>query len=315
MNTCNYQFRVSGLREDQGQIRAKSLVRVIDGLLKSAERVTNLLATGSGTRRGNSPAWLDATVDFMVTGQRPGSTILDIEAPQIGDTAAVLLTQQELWPRRPAVVPTDTALDLVSLAIAEVLASNPVGDYFDSSVLEAILKFARADDSNGVVYKLESRDSARQGFVIDGDVCSHITRELQNIPAPKMSVVSGRLEEIRHSNGRFLLCVNPGSRILGKLDTSSLLVEALRKLWGRQTTVQGLVHFKASGHPRLIEAYKVSSYQEGDRIFEELPSAGASGTRSLSSGQQRTDRPAKPMDLSDTWPGDEPIEELLAQLD
>ena len=120
MRTCNYQFRVSGLREDQGQIRAKSLVRVIDGLLRSAERVTNLLATGSGSRRGGIPAWLDATVDFMVTGQRPGSTILDIEAPKIGDTAGVLLTQQEMWPRRPAVEPEDTALDLVSRAIAEV---------------------------------------------------------------------------------------------------------------------------------------------------------------------------------------------------
>ena len=315
MRTCNYQFRVSGLREDQGQIRAKSLVRVIDGLLRSAERVTNLLATGSGSRRGRIPAWLDATVDFMVTGQRPGSTILDIEAPKIGYTAGVLLTQQELWPRRPAVKPEDTALDLVSRAIAEVLASNPVGDYFDSAVLEAFLRFARTDDSNGTVYQLEPQDSARQGFVIDSDVCKHIARRLQTIPSPKMSIVSGRLEEIRHSSGRFLLYVDPGSRILGKLDTGSLSVEALRRLWGRQTTVQGLVHFKASGHPRLIEAFKVSSYQEGDRIFEELPLAGDSGTHSLSPGMEWIDRPAKPMDLSDTWPGDEPIEELLAQLD
>ena len=315
MNTQSYQFRLSGLREDQGHIRARSLARIIDALLKTAERVASLLATGHGSRTGNRPGWLDATVDFTITGQKPGSTILDLEAPQIGETAGVRLTQQEFWPARPNLSPTDTALDLVSLAIEEALDSDPEGDYFDSSVLEAILKFAKAAGPVGTVYELVSQDSARPGFVIDDDVCTRIGRKLNHIPAPTTSVVSGRLEEIRHSSGRFLLWIDQSSRILGKLDTSALSVEALRHLWGRQTTVQGLVHFKANGHPRLIEAYKISGYVEGDKIFEELPSAGTSDFRSLSTSQERSDRPAKPMDLSDTWPGDEPIEELLALLD
>ena len=315
MNTRRYQLRLSGLPEHQGHIKAKCLGRVIDGLLTTAERVAFLLATGHGSRTGSKPGWLDDTVNFTITGLRPGSTVFDIEAPQIGDTAGVRLTQQDLWHIRPNVSSTNTALDLVALAIEEALASDPAGDYFDSSVLEAILRFAKAAGAHGAVYELMSEGSAHPRFAIDDDVCTRIERKLKNIPAPRTSVVSGRLEEIRHSSGRFVVRINSGVQILGEIDTSALSVEALRSLWGRKTTVQGLVHFKANGHPRLIEAYKISSYLEGDKIFEELPSASTLNPRSLSTSQQRNDRPAKPMDLSDSWPGDEPIEELLAQLD
>ena len=315
MNIHRYQLRLSGLPEDQGHIKAKCLGRVIDALLTTAERVAFLLATGHGSKKGNKPGWLDATVDFTITALKPGSTVFEIEAPQIGETAGVRLTEQNLWHIRPSVSPSSTALDLVSLAIEEALASDPSGDYFDSSVLEAILRFAKAAGPCDAVYELMSEGSARPSFVIDDDVCVRIERKLKNIPGPRTSVVSGRLEEIRHSSGRFVLRINPGAQIWGEIDPKALSVDALRLLWGRQTTVQGLVHFKANGHPRLIEAYKISSYLEGDKIFEELPSAGVSDSRTLFSRQPRTDRPAKPMDLSDTWPGDEPVGELLAQLD
>lgn len=316
VNNRRYQLRLSGLSENRGHIKAKCLGRVVDGILTTAERVTFLLATGHGSRKGSRPGWLDDTVDFTITGIRPGSTIFDIEAPQIGETAGARLTQQDLWHIRPNVASTNTALDLVAMAVEEALSNDPVGDYFDSSVLEAILRFAKAAGPyGGAVYELLSEGSAHPRFAIDDEACTCIERKLRSIPGPKNSVVSGRLEEIRHSSGRFVIRISPGVQISGEIDTSALSVEALRSLWGRQTTVQGLVHFKANGYPRLIEAYKISGFMEGDKIFEGLPSASTSSQRSLSTSQQRHDRPAKPMDFSDSWPGDEPIEELMAQLD
>ena len=40
MNTQSYQLRISGLREDEGQIKAATLWRILDALLTTAERTT-----------------------------------------------------------------------------------------------------------------------------------------------------------------------------------------------------------------------------------------------------------------------------------
>lgn len=50
-----YQLRLTGLREGEGQIKAASLQRVLDALLKTAERATHLLVTGAGSRKGPPP--------------------------------------------------------------------------------------------------------------------------------------------------------------------------------------------------------------------------------------------------------------------
>ena len=128
---------------------------------------------------------------------------------------------------------------------------------------------------------------------------------LDEIQAPRPFVVSGRLDKIEHGNGSFRLLVNRGAKLPGRLDSDSLSPETLRPLWGKQTTVEGLVHFKANGQPRLIEARRISGRVDGDHVFEELPSTGS----------RTPGRSFDPIDLAGAWPGDEPIEDLLAQLD
>ena len=67
MNIQRYQLRLSGLRENEGQIKAASLQLVLGALLQTAERATRLLATGEGSARGPKPGWLEASVDFTIT--------------------------------------------------------------------------------------------------------------------------------------------------------------------------------------------------------------------------------------------------------
>lgn len=52
MKTQRYQLRISGLKEDESQIKMATLRRVMDALLVTAERITRLLATGAGSGRG-----------------------------------------------------------------------------------------------------------------------------------------------------------------------------------------------------------------------------------------------------------------------
>ena len=128
-------------------------------------------------------------------------------------------------------------------------------------------------------------------------------------------IISGRLEEIKHDSSRFFLELGDGRKIFGHLQSDQLDVEALHPLWGKRVTIQGLVHFKANGQPRLIEAYRLRPYQDRDTVFEELPSTEMSKSRGLTQRQKKQARSFNVLSLCGTWPGNEPVEELLAQLD
>lgn len=313
MKTQRYQLRISGLKEDEGQIKMATLRRVMDALLVTAERTTRLLATGAGSGgRGARPQWLNAAIDFTITGLKPGSTIFDIEAPRLGETAYEQFAKKDLWNKQPDL--DETALDLVAQSINETQTDNPIGDYFDSSVLEAILKFRQAAGVTGVRYEMIPQGTAHGQFKLDDVSCTYVKKRLNAIPDPRSFIVSGRLDEIKHDNSRFRLLVSEKSALFGRLD-ASLSVEALRPLWGKQTTVEGMVHFKANGQPRLIEARRISGRLEKDVVFEEMPSIEVQKSHNLFPVQRKQVGGFDPIELADAWPGDEPIEDLLAQLD
>ncbi len=222
--------------------------------------------------------------------------------------------------------PEDTSLDLGARATAEAQSSAAPGDYFDGNVLRAILGMGDAARNLGVRYELIAENRKGTGFVLEASACPKIKERLQFIPAPRACVASGRLDEIGHGLGRFRLLMGSAS-LQGRLDRSHLDVELLRPLWGRRATVQGIVHFKSNGQPRFIAARRIGARAEGDKIFELMPVAEIGGgpvagvlTESDqvgvgSRGSTKAIRRVDPMVLWGAWPGDEPIEELLAALD
>ena len=313
MNLQNYELRIRGLKEAPGKIKGKAFMHTLGALIKTAERVTRLLATGAGTGRGLPPKWLAAATDFTITGFRPGSTICDIEAPSLRETSSQAFGQPDFWSVKLSL--DDTALDLAARAIREAQSENSSGDYFDSSVLEAIGSFGSAVRDKGVRYELTPKNRDHEEFELDIQSCAQIRARLKEIPEPRAFVVSGRLDEIKHGNGRFSLLVNEQDRIFGRLDPTSLDVESLRSLWGKQTTVEGIVHFKADGQSRLIEARRISTRLKGDSVFEEVPSVASQEPHDLFPQYDTKFQVFDPIELAGAWPGNEPLEDLLAQLD
>lgn len=301
-----------------------SLIRALSALVKTAESATRLAATGRSGGRGAKPRWLKAALDFTVTGLEPGSTTLGIEAPRLGDVPDLDLTQRDLWLQQPS--PKDTSLDLGARAAAEVQSPAAPGEYFDANVVRSILGLGDAARNLGVRYELVAENRGGTGFVLEASACPKIEERLRFIPAPRAYVVSGRLDEIGHGLGRFRLLMASAS-LQGRLVRNHLDVELLRPLWGKPATVQGVVHFKPNGKPRFIEARRISAHAEGDAIFETVPEVEI-GVGTLADAATESERskpfsrtPGKamrhvdPMILWGTWPGDEPIEALLAQLD
>ena len=313
MKTQRYQLRLTGLQEAEGHIKAASLVRVLDTLVKAAERATSLLAVGESRSRGRQPSWLKASVDLVLTGLEAGSTVLQLEAPRLGETAREQFVQQDLW-HEPTNL-EDTALDLVAYAINEAMGDRMRGDRFDSGVLGAIVEFGETARTPEARYELIPCGSARGRFALDSNACGVIGRRLNTIPRPKAFVVSGKLEAIQHGPARFRLLVNSRQHLLGRLDADFLEVEMLRPLWGKSTTVEGIVHFKINGEPRLIEARKISASTNGDQAFRALPSAKPPADLGLFPELSTRSRSSDPKQLWGAWPGDEPIDDLMAALD
>ena len=313
MKTQRYRLRLTGLHEAEGHITVASLVRVLEALVQAAERATSLLAVGESRSRGRQPGWLKATTDLVLTGLEPGSTVLQIEAPCLGETAHEQFAQQDLWREPPNL--EDTALDLVAYAIHEAREDGARGERFDSGVLGAIVKLGSTVPTPEARYELIPRGSARGRFALDGDTCGLINRRLDTIPKPRAFVVSGKLEAIQHEAARFRIVLDSGQQLLGRLESERLEVEMLRPLWGKPTTVEGIVQFKINGEPRLIEARKISASTSGDRTFAELPTAKPAASPGLFPELTTRAVSSDPKQLWGAWPGDEPIDDLMAKLD
>ncbi len=314
LSTHHYQLRLEGLPTEHGQIKAQALQRVLGALLKTAERATRLLATGEGDAKGPRPAWLAKTVDFTVTGLTPGSTILELEAPRIADVAPDAFEQKDFWRELPQ--DEDTALDLAALAIQEMVREDASGERYDVSVLEAVMDFKRVVREEGVRFQLIPKDAGRGSFELTDVTYNRIAERRTQQPEPRAFIVHGKLDEIRHSGGRFRLLMDNGVQLLGRLHAEFLSGESLRPLWGHSATVEGMVHFKLSGQPRFIEARKISPPAVGDEIFSSLPMVPARlQQESLFPELAAKSKDADPMALWGAWPGEEPVEELMAMLD
>lgn len=314
MNTHHYQLRLEGLTTVQGQIKAQALQRVLGALLKTAERATRLLATGEGDAKGARPAWLAKTVDFTVSGLTPGSTVLELDAPRIADVAPDAFEQRDFWREVPE--DEDTALDLAALAIQEADREDTTGERYDVSVLEAVMEFKRAGGEEGMRFQLIPQDPERGSFELTDATYARIAERRTQQPEPRAFIVHGKLDEIRHSGGRFRLLMDNGVQLLGRLHADFLSGESLRPLWGHSATVEGMVHFKRNGQPRFIEARKISKPAAGDQIFSSLPMVAAPlRQESLFPELATKSGDADPMALWGAWPGEEPVEELMALLD
>lgn len=317
MKSRTYTLRGRGLDGRDGEIRRTTLVEVLGRLRRVAERVTRLRATGVSSAVGARPRWLEETLDFTVTGLGGGSTVLRCRAPCLGETAREPFGRRRPWSEFEPPDLDDTALDLAGEAIRS-LDSGPgaASDArFDRPVIVAIVDFGKAGGVSGVGCTLARDGSAGPIFEWNDAVRARAERQLEQLPSAQAYVVTGRLDRIRHPDGRFRLRLRDGRSLSGHLDPAEIEVEALRALRGREATVTGMVHFRPDGAPRTIVARHLAPYTAADEIFEPLPRSALPGSSVITPEFERLASEFDWDRIRGAWPGDETIEELLDRLD
>ena len=286
MSICRYEFHVNGLSTGEGRISAFTLLELLQDVTECAGKALRLAVEGTSVKAGRTPAWLDAAVNFTVTGIGPGCTMVAVEAPRLADLLGDELDQADFFGNPPS--GDDTALSLFARSVQATKVEDIESNSYDRGVLKSLLDFRRL--FRGVATSIELRR--------------------HRIPEPQAFVVSGKLDSIHHSERRFWLELPDGQRVPGRVDEEFLAAEDLRGLWGRKVTIKGLVHFRPSGKVQLLEAQTLAAAETGDEIFsvpprvEETPFLfDATRIDSTAIGQ-----------LRGKWPGEESIEELLEAL-
>ena len=67
-----------------------------DALVEAAQRSLRLRVEGRSNLQGKA-AWLDAATDFQLVGLQEGSTVLEWEAPTLGEAVPQIFEQLPLW--------------------------------------------------------------------------------------------------------------------------------------------------------------------------------------------------------------------------
>lgn len=309
--TLKYQIRLKGLDTPSGTIPLKALQEVCEILLSTAERGLRLAVEGSSVRPGRLPGWLTKSLDLTMTGIGKGSTIINIEAPYLGATAKEQIQQQDFW----HVVPQtdDTAFSLLSKSVHDMTVGELESDFFDRGILESLSQFQPFLKTYADKIELHCRTRPKEHFKLGEAELEKIQKLKAKTPEPRAVMLSGEFDAIEHSRKRFHLVLSNGESVLGVIDPTYLGVEDMRQFWGKKATIKGIAHFRPSGRPRLIEAQIIKPMERGDAVFSTLPhvQTEASFVKEMKEAEMKR---GWLKEVWGKWPGDEPIEELLAAL-
>ncbi len=309
MKKVHYDLKIKGLSGKSGTISIRVLHEVLGSLLECAEREMRLIVQGESIKRGKLPAWLADSLNFTVTGIGKGSTVVKLDAPVLGETAAEKIQQQDLFLQKPA--KTDTALSMLSKSVRDASANNLDSPLIDMGVLEGLLKFKPFISKYGTEIFLETKDHPAENFHLNAENMRIVDRIRKNTPEPAVYVVSGQCDVIKHRTKRFQLAMSNGQTLSGIIDSDYLSVEDMRGFWGKKVSVKGMVYFSPGGKARFVEARTINIFSEGDRVFEKAPEPYQKNLFHLS------ERPSSQAPWEEIWgacPGDEPIEQLLTDL-
>lgn len=309
--TMQYKLRIKGLDSPDGTISIRALKELVDLVLDCSERGLRLAVQGESVKRGRLPVWLTKSLDFTVTGIERGSTTVVDDAPLLGETAAALIQQQDFWYTSPA--DEDTGLSLLSRSVRDTVSENADSNAYDTGVLDGLLAFEGflKKFANGIVF--ESPQRPHENLSLGCAELERVRWLKEDTPEPAAFVLSGEFDLIQHSNRRFQLRLSNGQIVPGTVNPEHLGPKDMRQFWGKKVTIKGTVHFRPGRKVRLIEAEVIKPAEEGEEVFERLPTP-PKPLALFESDVQRFNAAPVLQDTWGKWPGDESIEELLAAL-
>lgn len=311
MEKIKYQIRLLGIKSREGTIPLTALKEIADKILNSSEGALRFSIEGASIKRGPTPEWLKKSLELTVTGISKGSTVLEVEAPTLLETAPTQVEQQDFWYSRPE--PNDTSISLLSRSFTDAVSGKRENEQYDQGVLKTLSSFKPLLENYLDEVQIISTDRPYEDFNFRQEDLIIITKLRQEMRQPQAVVVSGKFDLIEHAERRFQLIQEDGHKIYGKAESHFITDQDMRDYWGEKVTVKGTAYFNLSGKIRLIEAQAIKLFEIGEQVFERVPELMLATEKipSLKKGKV-VKNPLQ--EIWGKWPGDESIEDMLITL-
>lgn len=277
---------------------------LFDVLVQGAEQSLRFRMEGRSTARGAAPAWLKPASDFRMLEIADGKAkrTFKLDAPSLIETMPDTFSQSDMFddldPRR-------SPLELFENAVEEAVAERADSEAFDQPLLTTCAEF-----QNVLGAGLDSISIVNgRSMEIDAGAMERISRLSRIAYAQRKVRLAGRLDSIRYSDCRFTLVLENGAKVPGT--ARGLGAETLRKHFGTDVVVTGMAEFRPSGRILRVDAELVDPAGESElKIFSVVPQPLLAAPTPEKSAESKGGLAA----ILGKWPGDEPIELLLAQL-
>jgi hypothetical protein len=305
-----HTIRLVAPRERGRGVSLYVLRMLSEALLEAARRSLRLRVEGR-SRSQQRYSWLAAATEIDLIGFREDATLLEWEAPALGEAAPELFGQTPVWewsPRRE-----QSALSLVEDALRDAVAGNAESDLLDRGILDALSRLGRVLHRGFEAVEFDGVVSPEGPLRVTRAALAVVERLRDEIPPSQRVIVTGRLEPRAPGRRGFLLKLASGESVPGLLPPGGL--DAYAPLFGERVVVDGEARFRPSGTVSALLASHIQAATPADAGWERVPRPRP---RSLEDLKPRTAVPPGTNRMERVfghWPGDETEEELLAALE
>lgn len=258
---------------------------------------------------------MKAACELEITGLKPGSVQIEIEAPTLLEAAPSRFqpgTQLLLFGEPDRQIDGQrSAVDYFGQILAEALAENQTEISADRAMLDTLVRFVKVSGSPYEGVRLDGISGQTRPFLVRPEQAGQLEKLRDDIPPPQAVRVSGLLDMITATKPDFYLRLADGSTVPARLGEAN--ADLLKELFNQEVVISGMAQFRASGKLLAVDVESIHLASKSDNMWQSsprpLPTRAAA--RLLRVAQ---DDGGGVGVFFGTWPGDESDEELLDSL-
>ncbi|MDR9416565.1 MAG: hypothetical protein RI564_09785 [Gracilimonas sp.] len=255
---------------ENGKISFSKLAELQDRLTALAEgAVLNLIEGRSKPGRGQKPKWLKEVIDFQITGLNPGSTILEIEAPEISQVYQG--KQFGIFDEADAEkLLNESAFGLSSYVYDKAIRQPESSGMLDKYLLQKVTAFNKIlDNDNSEINLISNGKSKVKSVSIKKKTLEKVSITEQKTRESVKTPIIGTLDVMRHKKEQMEIVTTKDQRIRA-FPGNNLNIKNLKNFFGEKVKITGLAHFKTDGNLKYIEILDIQTAKGDAESIEEL---------------------------------------------
>jgi hypothetical protein len=255
---------------EDGKISFSKLQELQEKLTALAEgAVLNLIEGRSKPGRGKKPKWLKEVLDFNLSGLHAGSTVLELEAPEISQ----VYTGKQLGifddPDADKLL-NESAFGLASYLYDKAISEPESSGMLDKYLLQKIIGFKNIlDNTQSEIRLVSNGDGLVKSVSIQKKSLESISITEQKTRESVKTSVTGILDVLRHKKGQMEI-ITTGDQRIRAFPANNMNIKNLKNFFGEKVKIAGLAHFKTDGNFKYIEILDIKPAEAGEESVVEM---------------------------------------------